>query len=267
MYVHFLSDLVPVSARPYVTICSLNAPTLSDEHWAEGYLAGQLLGTSSAEERARLRTSIADLQIPDIQQRTVMHAIFSRKLQSAAEKEGFLYLDDASLFLRPDGSQIDKQYYRLSGGRDVHIDIDEPALSRLEELLRVRVASADCSTTCSSGECLPSPAAKFETIDPDVGNLMLARPWRLERPNGDVRSDFVSFNPSGSISGYKHPNEVAWRTIGRTVAFQNAAGETTSRSSKIEREKSGRYVIHMVHASNANQPSHRLCEINPACYL
>lgn len=264
LYVHFLTDLVSVDIRPFVTICSLSPPALSDEHWLAGYLDGQLLGTSSAEERERLSASVANLNIPDIIQRTALHTVFSRKLKSAVEKEGFSFVDDASVFLDPEGRQLDPRYNCRRGGRDVHIDVDEPAMSTLERVLSLRMAPPDYLLASNTDKTLLEQCAASYVVDQDVKGLVLSYPWRLERPNGDVRSEFVSFAPDGRIAGYEHPNEVSWDIFEGNLALRNAAGKITCLSSTIHREReSGRHIILMAQASNANLLAHRLLEISP----
>ncbi len=135
VYVDFLENLIPIDMRDKVYVCSVCPPALSDEHWVEGYIRGQALGTMSESQQSDLLEMISKIEIPNIQERTILHEEFNRALQLASEDAGFRFLHDFYHFLRPDGKQIDNKFQIKGGGKDVHVDVDEPALLMIDKIL------------------------------------------------------------------------------------------------------------------------------------
>jgi len=95
----------------------------------------------------------------------------------------------------------------------------------------------------------PSPLRAIET-----------RVWRLQRPDGTVRSDRVMLCGNGSIAGYKHANEAAWAPHGEGIAFLAADGRITSVAQDISQDDSGAWRIAMVHPFLQYKPAHLLIE-------
>ncbi len=94
---------------------------------------------------------------------------------------------------------------------------------------------------------------------------LYAHVWRLERPNGDVRSSHVTFRTDGSIGGYSHPNEVRWEiTSDERLVLRAADGRVTSASATLTRAEETNWAISLLHAGDPHSVAHRLLEAGPA---
>ncbi len=139
-YISAVSDIIPAHLRTLVTICSISPPVLRDEDWPEGYVRSNFGDRISAERVAFELERARKLEVPDIYERTRLHAQFSARLEVRARDAGFGFIDDAKPFLRADGRKVDEIYTRISGGRDVHLDRDVPTLRLMERLLHPLIA-------------------------------------------------------------------------------------------------------------------------------
>lgn len=128
-YVAFLCSAVPESGRGSAIVTSVLPPTLSDEHWAEGYISALIGAADDADLVAHLRA----FRIPSIAARAAMHREFNARLKQAATASGFRFLDAFSAFAGPDGC-VDPRFTLISGGHDHHLD-QSPATFNCANLL------------------------------------------------------------------------------------------------------------------------------------
>jgi hypothetical protein len=255
-YVGFLSGLVPPPSRHHVYLCSICPPALSDEHWQEGYLNGQLPGQHTAEERGALADAVAGMEVPSLNERTELHKYFNDQLRLRAGLEGFGFHDDASGFLDESGECINGAFNTVGGGKDVHIDLAEPALQVIEaQLVKLTVGGTGLGT---HDHALLKVIAEDERRELILRRKVATAGWVLQRPNGDIRSNFMVFSPDGGIIGYDHPNEVGWDMPHGNLRFLAADGRPTSILNTVELESDGNLTVTMVHPNNARSVAHHL---------
>lgn len=129
-YVAFLCSAVPETGRGLAIVTSVLPPTLSDEHWAEGYISALIGVADDAELSAHLRS----FRIPSIAMRAAMHWAFNVRLKQAADAAGFRFLDAFSAFIGPNGC-VDPCFTLISGGREHHLDQSPATFDRANSLL------------------------------------------------------------------------------------------------------------------------------------
>jgi hypothetical protein len=135
-YMYFLTHLLPPERRENVYICSVMTPVLQDEYWREFYIQAMIQKRYVLEEEVEeVGGRLARMHIPDIYVRTELNVRWNRNLKKLAEDNGFKFIDDVSMFFNEEGTKIDELYYRKSGGRDVHIDHSEAALTKITALI------------------------------------------------------------------------------------------------------------------------------------
>ena len=134
-YVAFLCSAVPETGRGAAIVTSVLPPTLSDEHWAEGYISALIGAADDADLMAHLRA----FHIPSIGERAAMHRAFNARLAQAANAAGFRFLDAFSAFAGPDGC-VDPRFALISGGREHHLDPSPATFDRANSLLWSAVA-------------------------------------------------------------------------------------------------------------------------------
>lgn len=122
-YLRFLQDII----EPYadiVYVCSVNAPVLSNEAWAEGYLKAhfQLELTGEQDCHAETFEAIKTLEMPSLKDRTSGHAYFNRLLKRGVTKCGFEFFDDFKPFINRRTGVISTSYIAETRGTDCHID-------------------------------------------------------------------------------------------------------------------------------------------------
>ena len=102
-----------------------------------------------------------------------------------------------------------------------------------------------------------------------LATVILNHAWRLERPNGEVRSSFVTFFPNSSIAGYYHPNEATWGISDGKLQFRSKHGAITAVSQRVIVDTRGEATIEMVHADDTSAIAHRLRDLGevPVPYL
>ncbi len=147
-YFSFLESLFLPRLRSQISVASVFPPTLSDEHWAEGYLkahigiAGGGAAFIRAEEALRsgqdpapeLSRLIRNFDAPNQVLRTRLHARFNEMLKDRAEALGFKYRDDFTPFLGTSGI-VDARYTKDKQGKDHHLDPSTESFGRMSEVL------------------------------------------------------------------------------------------------------------------------------------
>ncbi|WP_233243379.1 hypothetical protein [Caulobacter sp. HMWF025] len=122
LYVAFLAGVVPAAQRSRVRVLSLFPPALSDDSWREGYLNAHMVAVHGPPDTGDLTARLGRLDIPNLAQRTALHAAFNERLQAAVEVEGFRWGDDFSPWLGGDGL-LDPAWLGPAAGRDHHLDL------------------------------------------------------------------------------------------------------------------------------------------------
>lgn len=102
-----------------VIIASVFPPTLSDEHWREGYKKAGIISLTEKDRRI-LDEDLEKLEIPDWEQRTVLHEIFNKILREKSSLLDLKYLNDFTPFLQ--GNKVSEEFIRPQGGNDHHLD-------------------------------------------------------------------------------------------------------------------------------------------------
>jgi DUF1680 family protein len=59
--------------------------------------------------------------------------------------------------------------------------------------------------------------------------LVAGATWQFSRVDGTVLAERMQLLPSGSISGYSHPNEASWAIEGGDLVFRSQSGDVSSR--------------------------------------
>jgi len=121
LYAAFLAGVVPVAQRGRVRVMSLFPPALSDSAWREGYLNAHMVAVHGPPDTGDLTARLADLEIPDLGQRTALHAAVNVRLRAAIEAQGFVWGDDFTPWLGQDGL-LDPAWLGPAAGRDHHLD-------------------------------------------------------------------------------------------------------------------------------------------------
>lgn len=135
-YEEFLSKNVAKKYRRNVHICSINAPALSDEAWADGYIKAhfQVEFDASSDLEGRF-DDIRKLEIPTQLQRTSQHSRFNNMLLRVATRQGFNFFDDFSTFIDPATRIVGTEFVAHSMGSDCHLDW-APCSARMKMLIR-----------------------------------------------------------------------------------------------------------------------------------
>jgi hypothetical protein len=137
-YVGFLASLFARSERASAFILSLFPPSLSDDKWAEGYVNAQIAALEAPElfasDLASLSKEVRKLEIPNLQARSDMHALYNTCLQEACSHYGFNYVDGFTPFLSPNRTILDDIFIPIKKGSDHHLEYAATA-SIIENIL------------------------------------------------------------------------------------------------------------------------------------
>jgi len=74
--------------------------------------------------------------------------------------------------------------------------------------------------------------------------------WTLRHSGGEISTDSLQLLPGGSVEGYHHPNEAAWRCENGILEFLNLDSQVSSRFTTIERSgnllsrMTGSFLLH-----------------------
>ena len=135
-YVAFLCSVVPEAVRDSAIVASVLPPTLSDNHWAEGYISALIGLENDPDLTARLR----GFSIPPIAERAEMHRAFNARLKQVANAAGFRFLDAFSAFAGTNGC-VDPRFAVISGGREHHLDQSPATFDSANTLLWSAIAA------------------------------------------------------------------------------------------------------------------------------
>jgi hypothetical protein len=93
-YFSFLDRLAAVIGPDRMRVCSIFPPCLSDATCHDGYVNGHIAQLESDRQVAELSAALRRLEIPDLQERTRLHASFNREIESRCWCRQWTYVDD-----------------------------------------------------------------------------------------------------------------------------------------------------------------------------
>ena len=101
------------------------------------------------EKEAEQIEIVRRMQIPNIFERTALHAEFNARLSIMATAQGFAFIDDFSLFVDPVEGRLSDNFIKKSKGTDVHIDRTFESVSLVERLIRrtIEESAALCESS------------------------------------------------------------------------------------------------------------------------
>lgn len=102
------------------------------------------------------------------------------------------------------------------------------------------------------------------TDDAGLAHIIASKVWVLERPNGDVRSDFVTFDQGGQLHGYMHQNESAWAIRDGRLVFLSRTGVVTSASEPIDASIEDGSALMMIDQNDSALVHHHLRASGPS---
>jgi len=130
----FLADLTKTIATARLRVCSVFPSVLPDARWAEGFVRAHRV--SPERDRLLLR-QLQTLEVPQLQIRTDMRALYNSYLRTMCEESGFIFVDDFTPLLGA-GGVLDPRYLGQNGGDDHHVDHDATK-SAIMEILRAHL--------------------------------------------------------------------------------------------------------------------------------
>ena len=133
LYVAFLAQVVPPTQRSRVRVMSLFPPALSDDAWRAGYLNAHMVAVHGPADAADLAVRLGRVEIPDLAQRTALHAAVNARLRAAVAAEGFAWGDDFTPYLGA-GGVLDTRWLGKAAGRDHHLDFHAARRTALDQL-------------------------------------------------------------------------------------------------------------------------------------
>jgi hypothetical protein len=142
-YVGFLVEAVEPAFRGRVQVCPVFPPALSDAAWRRGYLNAHLVALHGEGTREEMVAGLEGLEIPDLIQRTGLHARFNARLARAAGAEGFSCPDFFNAFVGRDGA-AHPAFLGAARGADHHLDFAATHAPVLESLWRIVDESGPC---------------------------------------------------------------------------------------------------------------------------
>lgn len=121
-YMSFVEKITAIVSPRRMVILSIFPPCLSDAKWAQGYVNGHIGYLETDQAIDDLKAATLRLEIPNLETRTAMHAIYNEELRRGAARLGVRFADDFTPLLAECGKVIDTKYFAKYGGRDHHID-------------------------------------------------------------------------------------------------------------------------------------------------
>jgi hypothetical protein len=123
-YARYLQKLRQVLPRASLHVCSLFPPVLSDAAWHEGYVNAHIGFLEGDRALNELKDGIQSLDVPDLTERTVLHAAYNALLQSACRRLDLNFVNDFQAILSGQPT-VDRKYFAASQGHDHHLDYDQ----------------------------------------------------------------------------------------------------------------------------------------------
>jgi hypothetical protein len=139
-YCDFLDDFCTRIDPSVLRICSIFPPTLSDAAWTQGYMNAHVNTLEGEGEESDLKEAIQGLEIPDLAERTKLHAYYNDQLRTEAESRGLIFIDDFSPLVGEQGV-VDDVFMLDHNGDDHHLRFS-PIAPEIERLLLQEITRA-----------------------------------------------------------------------------------------------------------------------------
>lgn len=128
-YMDFLTEAVAAADRHRIMIATVFPPSLSDADWRRGYVNGHVVSLEADQSIEAIADGVRSIQIPDLVERTRVHAFYNARLEAAARQAGFGFVDDFSPLLSCFG--VLDNHFSIGDDHHVYIGTAAPVLGTL----------------------------------------------------------------------------------------------------------------------------------------